>query len=117
MRANYCLFRSALAFSVLILLLPAACRAQDIPSVGEAASGGATDSPGPESDCFQLSLNALQTVQLIGVEALVTRILSRTAAKDIDTVPGMSLEKLFLRQQITEAVLMSFLDVDQGVPF
>ena len=117
MRTNYCLFRSALAFSVLLFLLPAVCRAQDVPSAGEAASGGSTEPPSPESDYLQLSLNALQTAQIIGVEALVTRIPSRAAAKDIDAVPGMSLEKLSLRQQITEAVLMSFLDVDQGVPF
>jgi len=112
LRARYCLFRSALALSVLLFFLPAAGRAQAIPSAGAATPSGSTDPQSPESGRFQLSSNALQAAQIIGVEALVRRISSLAAAKDLDAVPGMSLEELLLRQQITEAVVVASFDVD-----
>jgi hypothetical protein len=112
MRAEYCLFRGALTFSVLFFPLPAVCRAQFVPSVGTATHGGFTDPRSQEADRFKLSPLALQAAQIIGVEPLITRLSSLAAAKDITAGPGMSLEELSLRQQITEAVVVASLDVD-----
>jgi len=112
MRAKYCVFQCALTFSVLLFFLPAVCRAQVVPSVGTAAHRGFTNPRSQEADRFKLSPSALQAAHIIGVEPLITRLSSLVAAKDIGAAPGMSLEELSLRQQITEAVVDASLDVD-----
>jgi hypothetical protein len=112
MRAKFCLFRGALTFSVLFLFLPVICRAQVIISPGTAALGGFTDPSRQEAGRFMLSPSALQVAHIIGVEPLIMRLSSLAASKDIGDVTGMSLEELSLRQQITEAVVVASLDVD-----
>jgi len=112
MRAKYCLFRYALTFSMLLFFLPAVCRAQVAPSEGTAANRGFTNPSSQEAGRFKLSPNALQAAHIIGVEPLITRLSSLAAAKDIDAAPDIPLEELSLRQQISEAVVVASLDVD-----
>ena len=95
MRTKKCLVQDALALSVLLLVLPAICPAQ-------------------ETDRFKLSPPALQAARIIGVEPLVARLSSLTAARELGAT-GMSLEELSLHQQITEAVMVASLDVDSVV--
>jgi hypothetical protein len=95
MRTRNSLFWDALTFSVLLLVLPAVCPAQ-------------------ETDRFKLSLPTLQAARIIGVEPLLARLSSLIAARELGAT-GMSLEELSLHQQITEAVVVASLDVDSVV--
>lgn len=95
MRTKNSLFWDALTFSAILLVLPAVCPAQ-------------------ETDRFKLSPPALQAARIIGVEPLLARLASLTAAKDL-AATGISLEELALHQQITEAVVVASLDVDSVV--
>jgi len=115
MRAKYCMFGCTLTFSVLLFSLPAVCRAQVVPSAGTAAYRGTTNPSSQEADRFKLSPDALQAAQIIGVEALITRLSSLAAAKEVGAVFGMSFEELSLRQRITEAVVVASLDVDDAL--
>ena len=112
MRNKYCLFRGALTFSMLLVFLPAVCRAQVVPSAGIAAHNGFTETHSREADRFELSPLALQAARILGVESSIARLSSLTASKDIAAVRSLSLEELSLRQQITEAVVVASLDVD-----
>jgi hypothetical protein len=112
MRDRYCLVRRALIFSALLVFLPAVCRAQVVPSAVIAANEGLTDPLSQGADRFNLSPPALEAARIIGIEPLITKLSSLAAAKDVAAVRGMSLEELSLRQQITEAVVFSSLDVD-----
>lgn len=115
MRAKYCLFRGELTFLVFFFFLPVVGRAQIALSASTAAPGGFTGPLSEEADRFKLSPGALQAAHIIGVEPLITRLSSLAAAKDIGAVPGMSLDQLSLRQQITEAVVVASLDVDDAL--
>jgi hypothetical protein len=99
MRTKKCLIQDSiqdvLTFSVLLLVLPAICQAQG-------------------TDRFNLSSPALQAARIIGVEPLLARLSSLTAAKNL-AATGTSLEELSLHQQITEAVMVASLDVDSVV--
>jgi len=96
MRTKKRLIQVALTFCALLpLIVPAACLAQ-------------------ETDRFKLSPPALQAARIIGVEPLLTRLSSLTAAKELGAT-GMSLEELSLHQQITEAVVVASLNVDSAV--
>lgn len=99
MPAKNCLFGVALSFSALLLGFPTVYWAQVIPSEAPAAPHGFTESAFQEPDRFNLSPNARHAGDIIGVEPLFKRLSSLAA------VPGMSLEELALRQQITEAVV------------
>jgi hypothetical protein len=50
--------------------------------------------------------------QIIGVESDIEKLFSVAAAKGAGAAPGLSLEELALRQQITDAVIAASLDVD-----
>ena len=95
MRTKKRLVQDALTFSALLFFLPAVCPAQ-------------------ETDRFKLSPPALQAARIIGVEPLLARLSSLTAAREPGAT-GMSLEELSLHQQITEAVVVASLDVDSVI--
>ena len=115
MRAKYCLSPYMPVFSVLLFFLPAVCGAQVAPSEGTAANRGSTNPGSQEAGRFKLSPNALQAAHIIGVEPLITRLSSLEAAKDIHADPDISFEELSLHQQITEAVVVASLDVDDVI--
>jgi hypothetical protein len=81
-----------LAIYTLLLVSPSLCPAQEV-------------------ERFNLSASAAQTANIIGVEPLLARLSSFTAAKEPGAT-GMSVEELSLHQQITEAVVVASLDVD-----
>lgn len=113
MRARNHTSRGALPFWVLLLVLPPVSPGQDVGSVTTAAHRGPTDPFSQKSDDFKLSPSALQAAHIIGVESLVTRLSFLAAAKDPSAGLGTSVEELSLRQQITEAVVVASLDVDE----
>ena len=78
MRTKNCLsrFRDALTFSALLLVLPAACPAQ-------------------EADRLQLSPPALEAARIIGVEPLLARLSSLTAAKNLAATGISQIVELF----------------------
>ena len=106
MRATYCLFRSALAFSVLLLFLPAASQAQVIPSVDAGVPSGSTDPRSPEADRFQPSANALQAAHIIGVEDLVTRISSLQPRKTLMPYPVCLLRNCCSANRLPKPLLL-----------
>ncbi len=112
MRTKYRLFQCASALAVTLFFLPMVSRAQVAPFPGTAAQSGLMDSRSPEADRMKLSPSALQAANIIGVEALITRLSSLAAAKDTNAVPGMSFDELLLRQQITDAIVVASLDID-----
>ena len=112
MRAKYCLSPYMPVFSVLLFFLPAVWGAQVAPSEGTAANRGSTNPGSQEAGRFKLSPNALQAAHIVGVEPLITRLSSLAAAKDIAAAPNISFEELSLHQQITEAVVVASLAVD-----
>ncbi len=95
MATTNCLVQDTVILSALLLVLPSVCPAQ-------------------ENDHFQLSPPALQTARIIGVDPLLARLSSLSAAKDV-TASALSLEELSLHQQITEAVVVASLDVDSVI--
>ena len=109
MPAKKILLRGALSVSALFLSSPAVYWAQVIPSQVTAVPRGATEPGVQETDRFNFSPRARQAAEIIGVDPLLRRLSSLAAA------PSMSLEELSLRQQITEAVVVSSLDLDSVV--
>ncbi|MEN6603126.1 MAG: hypothetical protein ABFD86_11990 [Bryobacteraceae bacterium] len=92
MRTRTRLIGNALSLSALLLVLPAFCTAQ-------------------ETEHLKLSPSSQQAARIIGVEPLLARLSSLTAAKSLAGT-GISLEELSLHQQITEAVVVASLEVD-----
>jgi hypothetical protein len=109
MAAKKILLRGALSVSALLLSFPTVYWAQVIPSEVTAAPLGSAEPGVQETDRFNLSPSARQAAEIIGVDPLLRRLSSLAAA------PGTSLEELSLRQQITEAVMVSSLDLDSVV--
>lgn len=107
MRANNRLFRAALTLSAFLFVVPTVCRAQT--PEAPTAPHGFTEPALQDADRFNLPPNAWQVASIIRVEPLLKRLRYLTA------VPGMSLEELALRQQITEAVVVASLDLDSIV--
>ena len=95
MRTKNGLFRGVINSSLLLLVLVAAGSAQ-------------------EADRFKLAPPALQAARIVGVEPLLARLSSLTAAKEL-AATGVSMEELSLHQQITEAVVVTSLDVDSVI--
>jgi len=88
--------QKVLAFSALLSLsIPWGCLAQEV-------------------DHLKLSPPARQATRIIGVEPLLSRLSSVSAAREPGAA-GMSLEELSLHQQITEAVTVASLDIDSVV--
>ena len=100
-------FGAAVRFSVLLLGFPTVHWAQVILSEVPAAPHGLTESALPEADRLNLSQNARQVADIIDAAPLLKRLSS--------SAPDMSLEKLVLRQQITEAVVVASLDLGSAV--
>ena len=112
MRAKNRLFRFALTLSILVIVWPAVSPSQDTGSVATVVNPGLAGPSSQEPDRFKLSPRAFQVAQLIGIEGLIRRLSSLNAPNDHSASRGMSLGELSLRQQITEAVTVASLDVD-----
>jgi hypothetical protein len=102
----------ALAASGPLLILFAACPAQQShPGVAEAnprIAALGTAQPGH----LKYAPNTLQVARIIGVESEIEKLCSLTSAGEASAAPVPSLEKLMLRQRITEAVVAASLDID-----
>ena len=112
MRAMSRVSRCAVAVSLLIFLRPAVSPSQDTHSLTAAAHPGLPDPPKQETDRFGLSPNARQAAQILGIEDLIRRLSVLTSTKDRKATRVMSVEELSLRQQITDAVIVACLDVE-----
>ena len=111
MRVPKSMIFCALAVSGLLLVLFTTCPAQESHLVAEANPRFA-DLQSNKGERSELPPNALQTAGIIGVESDIEKLFSLAAAKGTGEVPGLSLEELSLRQQITDAVVATSLDVD-----
>jgi len=112
MRAKNRLFRCALNLSVLTICWPASSPSQDTGSVAEVVLPDPMDPSSHDPGRFTLPPGALQTAQIIGIEGSIRELSSLSAVNDHNATRVMSLEELSLRQQITEAVAVASLDVD-----
>jgi len=102
----------ALAVSGLLLVLFTTCPAQDSQLVAADANSRFADLQSNEGKRPKLSPNALQMARIIGVESDIEKLSALTVAKGGGAAPGLSLEELSLRQQITDSVIAASLDVD-----
>ncbi len=102
----------ALAVLGLLFILLPTCLAQESRLVATEANPRFADAQSNEVERSELPPNASQTARIIGVESDIEKLSSLTAPKGAGTAPGLSLEELALRQQITEAVIAVSLDVD-----
>ena len=103
----------ALAVSALLFAPFTTCPAQESHLVASEANAHFADTQGNQGELSRLPPNALQMARIIGVESDIEKLSSFfTAAKRGGAAPGLSLEELSLRQQITEAVIAASLDVD-----
>ena len=112
MRVPKSMIPYALAVAGLLLVLFAVCPAQESHIVATEASPRVADTQSHEGERSNLSPNALQMARIIGVESDLERLSSLGAAKGATTTPGLSLDELWIRQRITEAVIAASLDVD-----
>jgi len=112
MRAKKCQILCALALSVLLLLLPAGCAAQESTPPTTAVNPGAADLQVHEDRSFKLSPNAWQVARIIGVDSDIARLSELTTTKNPGGGLVTSLEELSLRQRITDAIVVASLDVD-----
>jgi hypothetical protein len=101
-----------LAISGLLLILFTTCPAQEGHLVATEATPRFADTRSNEGARSKLSSNALQMARIIGVGPDIEKLSSLAAAKGTGATPGLSLEELSLRQQITDAVTAASLDVD-----
>ena len=113
MRVPKSMILCALAVSGLLLVLFATCPAQESHLIATEANPRLADTQSSnEGGRSKLPPNALQMAQIIGVESDIEKLFSVAAAKGAGAAPGLSLEELALRQQITDAVIAASLDVD-----
>ena len=113
MRVQKSVIFRALAVSGLLSALFTTCPAQESSLVAAAvANPRSADTRSTEGERPKLPANALQMARIIGVEADIEKLSSLAGAKGGDAAPGLSLEELSLRQQITDAVIATSLDVD-----
>jgi hypothetical protein len=102
----------ALSVSGLLFVLFTTCPAQESRLVATEANPRSPDTQGNKGERSKLSPNALQMARIIGVESDIEKLFSLAAAKEAGAGPGLSLEELSLRQQITDGVVTASLDVD-----
>jgi hypothetical protein len=102
----------ALAVSGLLLVLVTICPAKERHVVATEAISRFADTQSNQGDRSKLPPNVLPMARIIGVESEVEKLYSLAAAKGAGAAPGLSLEELSLRQQITDAVIAASLDVD-----
>jgi len=114
MRVPKSMILCALAVSGLLLVLFPTCPAQESHLVAADANPRFADTRNNEGERPKLSPNALQMARIIGVESDIEKLSSLTAAKGSGAAPGLSLEELSLRQQITDTVITASLDVDSA---
>ncbi len=112
MRAINSMTLGALAVSGVLLALFSTCPAQENHLVAADANRRLADTRDSEGERPKLPANALQIARIIGVQAEIEKLSSLAGAKGGDAAPGLSLEQLSLRQQITDAVIAASLDVD-----
>ena len=115
MRVPKSMLVCALVTSAPLLVLPTPCLAQENHLVATAVSLHSADAQSNEGERSKLLPNALQIARVIGVESDIEKLFSLAAAKRAGAAPGLSLEELALRQQITDAVVATSLDVDSVV--
>jgi hypothetical protein len=101
-----------LAASVLLFVLFTPCPAQVREVVATEAIPRFPDTQSNEGEHARLPRNALQMARIIGVESEIEKLSSLVAAQGAGAAPGLSLEELSLRQQITDAIIGASLDVD-----
>jgi len=111
MRVPKSMILCALAVSGLLLVLFTTCPAQEGHLVATEANPRFADTQNNEGERSKLPPNALQIARIIGLESDIEK-LSSLAAKGAGAAPGLCLEELSLRQQITDAVIAASLDVD-----
>jgi len=100
-------------FRDFLLVLFTTCPAQQSYLVATEANPRFADTPSNGGERSKLPPNALPTALIIiGVESDIGKLSSLAAAKGAGAAPGLSLEELSLRQQITDAVIAASLDVD-----
>jgi hypothetical protein len=102
----------ALAVAALFFVLFTTCPAQESQLTVTESNSSAAGTQSNEGERSKLPTNALQMARIIGVESDIEKLSSLTAAKEAGARPGLSLEELSLRQQITEAIIAASLDVD-----
>ena len=102
----------AWALSGFLLVLFTTCPAQQSPLVATETNPRSADTQGNEAGRAELPPNALQTARIIGIESEIEKLSSLAAAKGTSAAPGVSLEELSLRQQITDAIIAASFDVD-----
>ncbi len=113
MRVLKSIILCALAVSGLLFVLLSTCPAQESHFGATEANPTFADTQSKEGERSKLPPNAVQMARIIGVGSDIEKLTSLYAAKGTGTAaPGMSLEELLLRQQITEAVIATSLDVD-----
>ena len=110
MRVSKSLPLCVLAVSGLLFASFSPCAAQESHLVAAEANASFANTQSNEGERSKLSPNALEMPRIIGVESDVEK-LSSLSAKGAGATPGLSLEELSLRQQITEAVMAASLDV------
>ena len=104
--------RCALSVAVSLFILPAVCAAQGDRSEATAPNPGSTALLSQDGERSNLSPNALQVAQIIGVEPLIAKLSAVTSTKDLSAEPATSLEELLLRQQIADSIVAASLDID-----
>ncbi|MGC2194067.1 MAG: hypothetical protein WA628_05285 [Terriglobales bacterium] len=104
----------ALAVSGLLFALFPTCPAQES-NLATEANPRVADAQSSGGERSKLPPNALQTARIIGIESGIEKLSSLLAAKAAGATPGLSLEELSLRQQITDAVVATSLDIDSVV--
>src|ERR1700687_6219079 len=114
MRAPKSMIHCALAFPWLLLALLTNCAAQARHLVTPEPRPHGAGTQTNEEASSRLPPNSLQTARIIGVESDIEKLSSLTAAKGSGAAPGLSLEELSLRQQITHSVIPASLDVDSA---
>jgi hypothetical protein len=112
MRVPRSMILVVLAASVLLFVLFTPCPAQVREVVATEAIPRFPDTHSNEGEHARLPRNALQMARIIGVESEIEKLPSLVAAQGAGAAPGLSLEELSLRQQITDAIIGASLDVD-----
>ena len=102
----------ALAVSGLLLVRFTTCPAQERHLVATKGIPRSADPQSNEEEGSKLPPNALQMARIIGIESDIEKLSALTVAKGGGAAPGLSLEELSLRQQITDSVIAASLDVD-----
>lgn len=111
MRAKRLRIGCATAVLVSVFILPTVVSAQGNRSEIMEPNRGSAALLSQDGGQLKPSPNALQVAKIIGVEPLIAKLSALTNMKDLSE-PGIFLEEMLLRQQITDSILAASLDVD-----